>query len=448
MPLSDAKLRTLKPGAKARKISDADGLHILITPGGSRLWRFAYRFAGRQKQLALGAYPLVSLAEARRARDDAKRLLIAGTDPSEVRKAEELRKRLLSEDSFRAVADEWFRRKQRRWAASYSSRLRSRLEADLFPKLGPRPIAEIEPLEVLDVVRRVERRDAVEMAKRIMQMASAIFRYGVATGRCPRDPTADLRGALQEAAPPKHRSALAAAELPEFLARLEAYDGEETTRLALELVVLTFVRSAELRFARWEEFEDLDGEAPLWRIPAERMKMRRPHLVPLAPRAVEVLAALKARSGRSPFIVPAATRTGVISENTMIYALYRMGYHGRATVHGFRSTASTILNEHQFNRDWIESQLARCEGSVRAIYNAAQWLPGRREMMIWWAQYLASARALAEPLSAAAVTPWVRVGRPMEWVREGDALAAPRRRGRPPKIAADRSAKRPGARRA
>lgn len=429
MPLSHAKLRTLKPGDRPQKVSDSGGLHILVTPKGGRLWRFSYRHAGRQKLLALGAYPLVSLAEARAARDAAKRQLLAGVDPSLARKDDERRRRLTSENSFRAVADEWFRLRQKRWVLSYSSRLRSRLDDDLLPYLGARPIAEIEPLEVLEVIRRIERRDAIEMAKRVMQMAGAIFRYGVATGRCPRDPTQDLKGALQEPGPVKHRSALAAAELPTFLRRLEAYDGDPTTRLALELIVLTFVRTAEARFAHWSEFENLDGEEPLWRIPGERMKMGRPHLVPLAPQAVAVLRELARYSGRSRWLLPAATRTGVISENTLIYALYRMGYHGRATVHGFRATASTMLNEQEFNRDWIEMQLAHADGGVRAVYNAAQWLAGRRRMMAWWADHLDSARNSAPPPSPAELTPWVQLGPGLGWAPDDGAVR--RGRGRP-----------------
>lgn len=393
MPLSDAKLRTLKPAAKAYKLADAGGLYVLVSPAGARLWRFAYRFHDRQKALTLGSYPLVSLADARVARDEAKRLLLAGLDPAVARKAEERRQRLAAGQTFGIVADEWFEKRRKRWVESYASRLRSRLDADLMPYLGARPIADIQPIEVLDVIRRIERRDAIEMAKRVMQMAGAIFRYGVATARCPRDPTADLKGALQEPGPPKHRSALMARELPAFLARLETYDGDPLTRLALRLTLYTFVRTSEVRFAEWSEFEDLDGPEPLWRIPAERMKMRRAHLAPLAPQVVEVLREVRRRSGRSAFLFPAPTQAGVISGNTMIFALYRMGYHGRATVHGFRTTASTILNEHQFNRDWIEMQLAHVEGGVRAIYNAAEWLPGRRQMMVWWADYLDRAAA-------------------------------------------------------
>ncbi len=393
MPLTDAKLRGLKATGKTQKIADGGGLHVLVTPKGSRLWRLAYRFDRKQKLLALGSYPDVSLGDARLAREKARKLLDDGTDPSAQRKADKRRKTIAAGHTFRSVANEWFDGQKARWVDSYSDRLRSRMDGDLMPQLGDRPIAQIEPVDILDVIRSIEKRGAVEMARRVMQMASAVFRYGVATSRCVRDPTADLRGALKAREPAKRRSALLAAELPEFLTRLRTYDGEEMTTLALRLVLLTFVRTSEVRFAEWSEFESLDGKEPLWRIPPKRMKMRRAHLVPLAPAAVSVLADLRPLSGKSPRLFPAPTRSGVISENTMLYALYRMGYHGRATVHGFRSTASTALNEHQFNRDWVEMQLAHSDDGVRSVYNAAEWLPGRREMMAWWADFLATAEA-------------------------------------------------------
>jgi integrase len=388
MPLSDAELRALKPAQKPFKVSDSGGLFIQVTPNGSKLWRLAYRYQGKQKLLALGAYPAISLRDARRARDDAREQLEAGDDPAHLRKMEKRRERVAAGHTFSIVANEWFASQERRWAKSYAVRLRSRLDADLMPEFGERPIASIEPIEVLDAIRKIENRDAIEMARRVMQMASAIFRYGVATSRCMRDPTYDLRGALQHAGPAKRRSSLRADELPEFLRRLDSYDGERTTQLALKLVIHTFVRTSELRFAEWREFEDLDGAEPLWRVPPERMKMRRSHLVPLTSEVVAILRQLRQLSGRSRFLFPAETRSGVISENTMIYALYRLGYHGRATVHGFRSTASTILNEKQFNRDWIEAQLAHADGSVRSVYNAAEWMPARRKMMAWWSGYL------------------------------------------------------------
>ncbi|WP_334162635.1 tyrosine-type recombinase/integrase [Phenylobacterium sp.] len=392
MRLDDRQIRKLEPAAKPRKYADGDGLYLHVMPSGAKLWRFAYRYQGRQKLLALGAYPEVTLEAARDARLEARRLLRQSEDPAALRRAEKREAKLAAANTFAAVAEEWFENNQPKWVDTYSSRLRSRLDADLLPRLGARPIAEILPIEVLEVVRAIERRGAVEMARRVLQMASGIFRYGVATSRCLRDPTVDLRGALRARGAVKHRAALPAAELPEFLARLEAYYGDPVTRLALKFLILTFVRTSELRFAQWTEFEGVGGPDALWRIPAERMKMRRPHLVPLAPQAVAVLRELKRFSGRSPFVLPAPTNLGVISENTMIFALYRLGYHGRATVHGFRSMASTVLNEHQFNRDWIEAQLAHVDDSVRGIYNAAEWLPGRRRMMLWWADFVDDAR--------------------------------------------------------
>lgn len=281
MPLTDLKLRSLKAKTAAYKVSDAEGLHVLVSSNGSKLWRLSYRFFGKQKTLALGQYPDVSLQKARQKRDAAKELLQNGKDPSAVRKSERRKQALAAGSTFEVVANEWFELNRSGWVESYSSRLRSRLEEDLLPFLGKRPIADIEPIDVLDVIRKIEQRGAIEMAKRIMQMASAIFSYSVATARCRRNPTLDIKGALAPAKPAKHRAAMPASELPAFLAKLDTYDGDTVTQLAMRLVVLTFVRTAELRFARWSEVECLDGPEPLWRIPAERMKMRRAHLVPL-----------------------------------------------------------------------------------------------------------------------------------------------------------------------
>ena len=372
MALTDTKVRTLKFKAEPFKVGDGEGLHLLVQPNGSKLWRLAYRYMGKQKTLALGQYPAVTLREARRARDSAKEQLAKDLDPSDLRKAERRERTIAVSNTFGSVAEEWFEINQSRWVETYSCRLRGRLDGDLLPALGRRPIAEIEPLDVLDAIRKIERRDAIEMAKRVMQMASGIFRYGVATGKCRRDPTADLKGALKPSKAPKRRTALPGLELCQFMRDLEQYDGDIVTKLGLKLIVLTFVRTAEMRFAPWTEFEDLDGKEPLWRIPAERMKMRRAHLVPLAPQAVEVLRKLRRITGKSDKLFPGNTRTGVMSENTLIFAIYRMGYHSRATVHGFRATASTMLNEAQFNRDWIEIQLAHFDGSVRGVYNAAE----------------------------------------------------------------------------
>lgn len=294
----------------------------------------------------------------------------------------------LARETFRSVAEEWFQINHERWVETYRVRLRSRLDNDLLANLGSYLIADIRPLDVLAVMRKIEGRGAIESAKRILNMASSVFRYGVATGRCSRDATADIKGALRPPVPAKRRTALPASELPAFMEALTAYKGEVETKLALRFLIFTFVRTGELRFAKWSEFENLDGADPLWRIPAERMKLRRPHLVPLSPSAVAVLEKLRVKARRSVYVLPADTKLGVISENTLLFAMYRMGYRKRATVHGFRATASTVLNEAQFNRDWIEMQLAHCDSSIRGVYNFAEWLPGRREMMNWWAEYL------------------------------------------------------------
>jgi integrase len=289
--------------------------------------------------------------------------------------------------TFSTVAWEWFENNKPSWVPSYALRLKNRLETGLLKKLGTRPLAAISSADVLEVIRMVEARDARETARRILRIASAVFRYGIATGRCSRDPTVDLKGALRPAKAVRHRAFIAERELPRFLRCLDSYQGE-LTKLALELILLTFVRTNELRFSKWSEFEELKSGAPIWRIPAARMKMRKTHIVPLADRAVAVLRSIRDLNPRSPYLFPANTKLGVISENTLLFALYRMGYKRRATVHGFRSLASTVLNEAQFNRDWIEMQLAHADNSVRGAYNAAEWLPGRRQMLQWWANYL------------------------------------------------------------
>lgn len=406
MPLTESKLMSLGAALaatpvvsrKPRKVTDGEGLYIFLQPSGSMLWRLAYLFGGKQKVLALGKYPDVSLPKARKAAVDARALVAEGRDPAAARKRAKLRAKTAAMDStFQVVAEAWFKARAVKWVDSYANRLRSRLDDDLLPDLGELKAAEIEPVEVLACIRKIEQRGAPEMARRVLQMASNIFRFGVATGQCARNPAADIRDGLASPKPVKHRPSLRPVELPEFMRRLAQYDGAERTRLGLELVAHTIVRTSEARFAHRDEFERLDTPQALWRIPAERMKMRRDHLVPLSPRAVEIVKRLFVLAGNKPLLFDADTKSGVISENTLIYAVYRMGYHNRASVHGFRSTASTILNEHEFNRDWIEMQLAHNEGSVRSIYNAAEWISGRRLMMVWWSSYLEHLMAGRDP---------------------------------------------------
>lgn len=391
MPLTDTAIRNAKPRREPFKISDGGGLHLLLQPNGSRLWRLAYRFAGKQKTLALGSYPTVSLAKAREGRDNAKRLLADGVDPSAQKRRDKLALRAAGDATFKAIALEYLDNRRHTLTPLYADQLLRRLEADVFPYLGTRPITEIDAPELLDVLRRIEKRGVLEQARRLRQSIGQVFRYAMITGQAKHDPSTALKGALKPKGRQKHHMPMPRDELAGFLRGLDAYDGDPRTALALRLIVLTMVRTTELRAARWEEFEHLDGREPLWRIPAERMKARFEHLVPLSSQAVAALTELRALPGAKAngFLFPSPSREGCMSNNTMLFALYRMGWHGRATVHGFRGVASTILNEMGFPPDWIERQLAHDErDDVRGAYNSAQYLPGRRQMLQRWAGWL------------------------------------------------------------
>ena len=382
----DTACRNAKPEQAPYKRSAGGGLHLLINPDGSKYWRLAYRWHGKQRTLAIGVYPAVGLSDAREARDAAKRDLAANRDPSAVKRERRRAARADNGNTFEAVARDWFEHWKGGRTPAYTERVLSRLEDDVFPSIGRRPIAELEPPELLEMLRKVEGRGVHDTARRLKQYAGMIFRFGIATSRCKRDPSADLKGALKATGEPQRHKAMPRKELPDFLRALENYEGEARTRLALQLTMHTFLRTGELRAGQWSEIEDLDGVLPLWRVPSERMKMRREHIVPLSHQAVAILRALRTLSGNSPCIFPSPGKKGIMSENTMLYALYRMGYHGRATTHGFRAVASTMLNESNlFNPDWIELQLAHVErNKIRAAYNSAQHLPERRRMMQWW----------------------------------------------------------------
>lgn len=391
LPLTDTAVRNAKPRKLPFKISDGGGLHLLIQPTGSRLWRLAYRFAGKQKTLALGTYPTTSLARAREGRESAKRLLADGKDPSAQKRRDKLALKVAGDATFKAIAIEYLENRRHALTPLYADQILRRLQADIFPHIGTRPISEIDAPELLDVLRKVEKRGVLEQARRLRQSVGQIFRYAMITGRAKHDPSTALKGALKPKGRQRHHTPMPRDELPSFLRTLSVYDGDPRTALALRLVVLTMVRTTELRAARWEEFEHLDAREPLWRIPAERMKARFEHLVPLSSQAVAVLAELRALPGAKAngFLFPSPSRDGCMSNNTMLFALYRMGWHGRATVHGFRGVASTILNEMGFPPDWIERQLAHDErDDVRGAYNSAQYLSGRRQMLQRWADWL------------------------------------------------------------
>jgi integrase len=395
MALTDTKCRNARGQKKRQKLSDGGGLHLLVNSDGARYWRLAYRWLGKQRTLALGVYPAVGLAEARAARDAAKRDLAGGRDPSIVKREKKRDAKIAGSNTFEAVGREWHENWKCARTPYYAAQILRRLEADVFPVIGKRPIAELDTAELLDMLRRVEKRGVYETARRLKQLVSQIFRFAIVTSRAKRDPSADLRDALQASGQPRRHKAMPVSELPTFLHRLDNYAGEQQTGLALKLVALTFLRTTELRAGRWSELEDLDGDNAQWRVPAGRMKMRLEHIVPLPSQAVAVLRQLRPLSHNSPFIFPSAGKDGCMSSNTMLYALYRMGYHGRATTHGFRGLASTILNESNlFNRDWIERQLAHVErNEVRRAYNAAEWMPDRRRMMQWWADHLSTLMA-------------------------------------------------------
>ena len=391
MALTDTRIRNAKPETKPYKLSDGGGMYLLVKPDGGRYWRLDYRFAGKRRTLALGVYPIVTLSDARTSRQEARRLLVQKIDPGAAKKANKWAGKLASENTFEAIAREWLTNQRNRLAPRYGALLVARLEADIFPQIGSRPIAEVAAPELLEALRKVEKRGVIETARRLRQVCGQVFRYAVASGRAKYDPSADLRGALKSPGRPRGHRAMGLDQYPSFLRALGAYDGDARTRLALRLMVLTFVRTTELRGARWSEIENLEGSDPLWRIPGERTKGKKEHLVPLAPQAVAILRELRTLPGAdaSPFLFPSTSREGHMSNNTMLYALYRMGYHSRATVHGFRATASTTLNEMGFHPDVIERQLAHQEqNAVRAAYNRAEYLSERRAMMKHWADHI------------------------------------------------------------
>jgi len=394
MALTDVAIRGAKPPAKTTRLFDAGGLYLEMSPAGGRWWRWKYYFAGREKRLALGVYPEVSLKEARIKRDDARRQLAAGIDPGEAKKAAKLAQG--GNDSFEAIAREWHAKFAPGWVASHGDRILRRLEADIFPWLGKRAIAEIKAPEVLAVIRRVENRGALETAHRAMQNCGQVFRYAVATGRAERDPTGDLRGALPPPKEKHHASIVEPSRVGELLRAIDSYQGFYVTRCALRLAPLVFVRPGELRKATWDE---INFAAVEWRIPAARMKMREVHIVPLSRQAIEVLRELEPLTGNGipakpdvpRYIFPGGrSRERPMSEGAVLAALRRIGY-GKAemTGHGFRSMASTLLHEQGWNHQAIERQLAHAErNAVSAAYNYAEHLPERRKMMQAWADYL------------------------------------------------------------
>jgi len=392
MKLTDTFLRSLRPADKVQKYADGGGLYIHVVPTGGKLWRMAYRFEGRQKTLSFGAYPAISLKEARNRREEAKEQIAHGIDPGIHKKAVKDAERAVNESSYEIIAREWFAKFSSSWAESHKAKIMARQENDIFPHLGGKPINQITAPELLAVLRIIEERGALDSAHRALQDCGRIFRYAVATGRGERDPAADLKGAI----PPAKESNFASIKDPDaigyLLRDIDAYQGNIIVRAALRLAPYVFVRPGELRRAEWKEF-DLD--AVEWRIPPEKMKMRQLHIVPLSRQVITTLNELMPYTGHGRFLFPSPrAKSAPISDMALLAAIRRLGYgKEQMTVHGFRSMASTLLNEQGYNKDWIERQLAHGErNSIRAAYNYAEYLPERRRMMQEWADYLDSLR--------------------------------------------------------
>jgi integrase len=384
MPLSDTAIRNAKAKDTPYKLADEKGLYALINQAG-KYWRFDYRFEGKRKTLAFGVYPDVPLKDAREKRDEARRKIAAGIDPGAERKAT----KTAQAETFEAIAREWFEKVSRTWTAGHAENVLTRLEQNIFPWLGARPIRDITAPDLLTALRRTEERGAPETARRLRQTCGQILAYGIATGRNDRNPASDLRGALPPASKKKHHASITEPKaIGGLLRAIESYQGGLVTKAALKLAPLVFVRPGELRGAEWSEF---NLEAAEWRIHAERMKMREQHIVPLSRQAVAILRELHPLTGNGRFLFPGErTRERPMSNNTILGALRRMGYaKDEMTGHGFRSMASTLLNEQGWHRDAIERQLAHSErDAVRAAYNYAEHLPERRKMMQAWADYL------------------------------------------------------------
>jgi integrase len=395
MALTDAKIRSAKAAVGPAKLRDGHGLYLEIRPSGAKLWRYRYRIAKKENVFAIGEYPKIGLAEARIERAKVRELVKQGIHPAHHRKIEKLRIAAESANTFEGVAREWIKNNRPNWSDYYcEGQVKPFLESDVFPYIGALPIRQVTAAHLLEILKRVAGRGAETVALLIRQWSSAIFRYAVATLRADADPAAALKGAIT-LPKVKHSKPLTRKEIPEFLDALKGYGGDRTTVIALRLALLTFVRSVELRAAEWQEFEFDRAE---WRIPAERMKMREPHIVPLSSQSIDLLHELHALTGKQRYLFP-STRSpkNCMARTTLNAALTYMGYGGRFSAHGFRATASTMLNEMGFPKDVIERQLAHAErNKVRASYNQAEYLPERRRMMQAWADYLDELKARPE----------------------------------------------------
>jgi len=405
MPLNEMKIRNAKPKEKFYKLSDSDSLYLHVTEKGSKLWRFKYRFGGKYKLLAFGSYPEISLLDARKKRDEARSQLAHGIDPGAIRKAQKQAKTETTE-TFEVIAREWHNKFMHTWKESHSSRVLSRLEQNVFPHLSQRPIAQIKAPELLGVLRRLESRGILHTAHSIRGICGQIFRYAVATGRAERDPTADLRGALPPVKTINRAAITDPVKVGELLRAIDCYKGSFVVQSALKFAPLTFVRPGELRHAEWSE---IDFEKAEWNIPANKMKMKQAHLVPLSGQAIEILTELKKLTGAGRYVFPGRTSERPMSDNAILAALRYMGFEkSEMSGHGFRAMARTILDEVlQVRPDLIEHQLAHAvRDPLGRAYNRTQHLNERRKMMQLWADYLDGLRQGAKVLPFRNTAKW------------------------------------------
>lgn len=395
MPLTDIQIKRVQPSDKDQWLTDEKGLRLLIKVNGSKYWRLKYRFQGKQKTLALGVYPEISLKNAREAVIDAKRLISNGIDPSEHKKSIANEAILSVENLFKNLAKEWWDHQRGTWTDDHAGRVWTRLSDNTFKAIGDMPVNTISPNDVITIIRKIESRDALDVASRVLQDIRRVCRYAVQTGRLQSNPATELTDILK-ARKTSHRASLPREELPGFIKALSLYEeqGRFLTKYAVQLLVLTFVRPGELRGARWDEF---DFDNALWRIPGERMKMGTDHLVPLAKQSLDIIEQIRPITGQYELLFPSERdRKSPMSDNTMRRAIFKLGYDGehpgksKANPHGFRATASSILNEQGFNPDAIERQLSHIErNGVRAAYiHHARYMDERTEMMQWWADYV------------------------------------------------------------
>ncbi|WP_241579471.1 tyrosine-type recombinase/integrase [Rosenbergiella nectarea] len=386
MKLTATEIKAAKPKEKAYKMADGGGMYLEVFPNGTKSWRMKYRMGPKEKRVVFGVYPTVSLSEARTKREEAKRILAEGGDPSQEKQAEKAAKVLAVQNSFESIAIEWHNHKKENWSQGYAEDILEYLTKDIFPFIGKRAINEIKPAEMLAVLRKMEQRGVLDKLKKTRQACRQIFTHAVITGRAENNPVTDLSGALK-APKQKHFPHLNVEEIPAFLTELNKYSGSMITRIATKLLMITGLRTIELRTTEWA---DINFDKGIWQIPAERMKMRRPHIVPISRQARELLEELHQLTGRGRYVFHGRNDAGKpMSEASINQVIKRIGYDGRATGHGFRHTLSTILHEQGFNSAWIETQLAHVDkNSIRGTYNHAQYLEGRRTMLQDYADYL------------------------------------------------------------